>query len=164
MLFCLPPLASQVRLDVEKIQLMQHHKDKKVALFKNIAAGLVTAGVTGGAALALALLGPGGVLFAPQLAAGAFSASVAGGVASAAVVNMVAGENASKAVALRESVKVLGNAQVAAKERLPHTVGVFAEAMEHLAQFFCTLHGSIQRIEHGAARIEESLREETLTQ
>lgn len=156
----LPPSCPQVNLDIkalaEKYATHNSHEQK----LGWAAGGLAVAGVVGGSALAMCLLGPGGVLFAPHLAAGALGASCASGSGLAVGFKCASDAAAAKAVAVRESAKVLGDAQRAAEGQLPEAVRKFAGAMAHLAEFFSLLGNSVQRIESSAARIECRLKKE----
>jgi hypothetical protein len=149
----------QVSLDVKRL-LEQQDKNRRVAgSLKTLAAGLVGTGLLGGAALALCLLGPGGVLFAPAVVPAAFSACVAGGGAAGLSAGHFASKKTDQGVAQQASAKALHAAHQAAQQQLPNAVKRFAGAMEHLAKFFNLLSDSVQRIEKTASRAEARLRD-----
>jgi hypothetical protein len=148
-------------MDVEALMLKdQKHKEMQGKL-QWAAGGLATAGMATGAVLAIGLLGPGGLLFAPGLAAAAFSASCAGGGAAALAAKCASTASGAKSVAVRHSAQVLHDAHGAAQQQLPQAVVLFSKAMGHLAEFFTLFGQSIQRIERTAERIEDRLKKET---
>jgi hypothetical protein len=153
----------QVTLDVQALLDSKKKNDKIASGLKLLSAGLVTTGVVTGSVLALCLLGPGGLLFAPAVAPAAFGASCAGGTAAAVAVGYYSSQKTDQGVALKESAAVLHDAHRAAQQQLPNAVSKFAGAMEHLAKFFNLLSASVQRIEGTASRVEERLREDALT-
>jgi hypothetical protein len=157
------PNLLQVSLSVHNL-VQQQAKNRKVAgVLKTLSAGLVATGLVGGTALALCLLGPGGLLFAPAVAPAAFSACVAGGGAAGLSASYFAGQKTDQGVALKASAVALHDAHQAAQQQLPNAVNRFADAMEHLAKFFNMLSDSVQRIEDTASRVEARLKEDVLT-
>lgn len=98
--------AQQAQLVIDNNIAKQHRNQQKLQRIKAVGVGCLTLGVGTGAVLALGLLGPGGLLFAPYLAAPAFSASVAGGACSAGLVAAVGEVKTHKYVADKESSKV----------------------------------------------------------
>lgn len=98
--------AAQAQLVIDNNIAKQHKTQQKVHRLKAIGAGCLTLGIGTGCVLALGLLGPGGLLFAPSLAAPAFSASVAGGAAVAGATAAAGDYKTHKQVAYKETSKV----------------------------------------------------------